>query len=342
MMTETDESDVLKHVKPRRGQIAGAKALIQSRIGPKAIKPLSETIFEVAGWSVMTIIVLALATGGALIAERIYHPLYYAVTGAMILYYAFQVATRLEERATERDDSVMLSALAKVSPMIENMSAKDPDVANFLKLSKKRKGEFDTTFRAALAQLVMIERERSEIDVSALSKREIREMDEATDKAAGKVLSALRARDIKAMTSPTAIAAPVDVREYASRLDQITDGTMPTTRRNRTGHVETDRLISLAESALAEEPDLTDGSGNSVSSLVREHLPKLVTVHAKAISHAGPIERAQADETLKQALAKASSSIHEALHLFQKRRSDALSTQARFIDMRHTPTGELN
>jgi hypothetical protein len=235
----------------------------------------------------------------------------------------------------------MLDAVSTVTPMIENMSSKDPDVANFLKLAKKGPDKYDTTFRAALAQLVMIERERSEIDTSSFDKHEMKQMDEATGKAARRVLSALHSRDVTAMTSTAAIAAPMDVREYTSRLDQIAGGGLPVARRSGTGHGETDRLISLAESALAEEPDLTDGSGNSVSTLVREHLPKLVAVHAKAVSHAGPSERAQADETLRQALSKAAASIHEALYFFQKRRSDALDTQARFIDMRHTPTGEL-
>lgn len=335
-MRNQQVSDVVHHAQPRRSQIDGLKAVIASKRRKAQTHGRGEVVTEIFT-SVMTMVfVTAVWLVGIYVAEWIYHPLYYVVGAAFSLLFAFRLAAGLNSAAVDRDDAVISSGMTMSTPLIELVGKGDPAVKNYLSIAQHRPLDQEIAFRSTLAQLSMIDMERDAALDAEMSRADREQIDEATRKATMRVLNGL-------MNGSTAIlpaqAAPLDIGEFSSRIERIAAGDVIVPTGRRTGHVETDRLIALAESILSEEPDLCDASGAAVAPLVREHLPRLVDKHRRAIAHASAEDRAQADETLRRGVAKASASIYEAMASFQKRRGDELSTQARFLDMRHG--GEL-
>lgn len=94
------------------------------------------------------------------------------------------------------------------------------------------------------------------------------------------------------------------------------------------------RLIGLAEDALAVDPDLVDGQGARVDALVRQHLPRLLERHAEAARSATGGDLSRIDARLAEGVEQVRESIEEALHADASRRFDLLETEVRFLRMR--------
>lgn len=328
-----NDADLVRHSKPRRGQIDGLKVLLRA-LGRNGLLLMLTTIVVNAIIQIGPIVVAALAL------EYVYHPLYYVVGGTGIAWQAIRIAVSLSAIAVARDDEVVSKALARATPLLGLTGHRHPGRDRFEKLSYDRRPSEEAPFRTTIAQMAMIGSEHDAAIGAASDDAGRNEINLTTARVVGRLLDNLRT-----MTTDEPVAVPlktVDLEGYASRVERIADGVAPAPQGRRTGDAEADRLIAVAESALIDAPDLVDGVGSSVATLVREHLPRLVDVHRKAIKGADDAARARADETLRRSVAKASSSVYEALAAYQKKRTDDLDIEARFIAERSgTPMGEI-
>lgn len=93
------------------------------------------------------------------------------------------------------------------------------------------------------------------------------------------------------------------------------------------------RLIGLAEDALATDPDLTDGNGARIDALVRQHLPRLLERHADA-ARSPSSDLAAVDQQLAEGVGEAQASIEEALALDARARFESLLTEVTFLRTR--------
>lgn len=94
------------------------------------------------------------------------------------------------------------------------------------------------------------------------------------------------------------------------------------------------RLIGLSENALAVEPDLVDASGARLDALVREHLPRLLEVHAEAARTARGEDLAKIDEQLGKSVELVRMSVEEALASDARHRFNRLEDEVRFLHLR--------
>jgi len=104
------------------------------------------------------------------------------------------------------------------------------------------------------------------------------------------------------------------------------------------GNARAGRLAELAQRALAIDPDLTDGSGASVRTLIEDHLPRLVERHRKASLTAETREMASVDADLDLGLDEVAQAIGEALEKVRERTRDDLREQVRFLETRNGKT----
>ena len=104
------------------------------------------------------------------------------------------------------------------------------------------------------------------------------------------------------------------------------------------GNARAGRLAELAQRALAIDPDLTDGSGASVRTLIEDHLPRLVERHRKASLTAETREMASVDADLDLGLDEVAQAVGEALEKVRERTRDDLREQVRFLETRNGKT----
>lgn len=322
------DADMIRHTKPRQGQWDGMLVVLRS-MSQEGIAMMLFTLSLYIAMNVATII------GATLLAEWIYHPLYYLVGAAGITRLSVRTALDLKQLAVMHDSRVVSSIQANAIPLLNLTGHRHPSRNQFEKLSSVRDPIDEVPYRTTVTQMAMIAREHNQAKNAAPNDNSRREIDLSTAKVVGRLLDTLKdATDRENGRFLTTPVEQVDLEGYAARVERIAEGKAPQAKSRRTGHADTDRLIDLAESTLTDKPDLVDGVGSSVATLVREHLPRLVEVHRRAVKGASEQDRAKADETFRRSLAKASSSVYEALAAYQRQRTEELEIEARFINER--------
>lgn len=108
----------------------------------------------------------------------------------------------------------------------------------------------------------------------------------------------------------------------------------PSPAASLTGNARINRLVANAETALEIDPDLVDAGGARIDSLVREHLPRLISRHAE-LSLITPLDGIdEADVNLEKGVELVRASVAEAIAGLRGSRADALRTEIAFLRMR--------
>jgi len=101
------------------------------------------------------------------------------------------------------------------------------------------------------------------------------------------------------------------------------------------GNAQAARVLRLCREAVAAEPDLMDRSGTPIRPLVDQHLPELMRRHAAASAIAQDSELAGIDADLMEGIDRVKKAVEEALSCSAVARRQALTSQLRFLELRH-------
>ena len=130
------------------------------------------------------------------------------------------------------------------------------------------------------------------------------------------------------------VRAPDVTRRFAETARAVAGlASVPTALPPPSASAALQRLIGIAEDALATDPDLVDSNGARVDALVREHLPRLLERHAEA-ARSPSSDLTRVDAKLEEGVDEVRASIEEALAADAEARFDSLVTEVGFLRMR--------
>jgi hypothetical protein len=131
-----------------------------------------------------------------------------------------------------------------------------------------------------------------------------------------------------------AVRAPDVTRRFAETARAVAGlPSVPTALPPPSASAALQRLIGIAEDALATDPDLVDSNGARIDTLVREHLPRLLERHAEA-ARSPSSNLTRVDAKLEEGVDEVRASIDEALAADAEARFDSLRTEVGFLRMR--------
>lgn len=315
MTTQKLVDSYMRHITPTAYWAEGAKRLLDNEVGPAAnLRDYAWAVF-------MTAVGIAFAALFSLALEIVWHPLFYVVPVWVLAIVSWKAGVGAYREAAEIDASLFSFAEQSVreAVMADKNSILHED-------GVRRKCEAvldDKRTSAAPARREMIMR-LAAIRAETLTGEDIgvaRSAAAAVVERAERMTAGEPRYDGAAAPAADRSAAAGRLAELAG-LSAVTD------------HPSVDALIRLGEEAIAAEPDLTDRAGARVDTLIKRHIPSLVTAYRRALQNADAAEKTVAEEEYRRGLDLAKESLIEALDAAQDRNAQELSNQVRFLDMR--------